>query len=164
MLDRASALPVRIEALQDLLARVAVEVDLPVPRLEPLGALESREPLPSVRFAPPDWETLWRNLFANAMAAGRSRVPRPVRLGLSAEPRRDSATGESRLVLVLADDLPGALSAEELRSRPAERGWGVIAEILRRNDAAFEVTPPPARGFTKGIGLDLPAIESGSVR
>ncbi len=160
MLDRASALPVRIEALQDLLARVAVEVDMPVPRLEPLGALESREPLPSVRFAPLDWETLWRNLFANAMAAGRSRVPRAVRLGLSAEPRRDSATGESRLVLVLADDLPGALSAEELRSRPAERGWGVIAEILRRNDAAFDVTPPPARGFTKGIGLDLPAIES----
>jgi len=160
MLDRASALPVRIEALQDLLARVAVEVDLPVPRLEPLGGLESREPLPSVRFAPLDWETLWRNLFANAMTAGRSRVPEPVRLGLSAEPRRDGATGESRLLLVLADDLPGQLSAEELRSRPAERGWGVIAEILRRNDAAFDVTPPPARGFTKGIGLDFPAIES----
>ncbi len=160
LLDRASALPVRIDALQELLARVAVEVDLPAPRLEPLGGLAAGERLPSVRFAPLDWETLWRNLFANAMAAGRARVPKPVRLGLSAETRRDGATGEPRLVLVLADDLPGALSAEELRSRPAERGWGVIAEILRNNDAAFDVTPPPARGFTKGIGLDLPAIES----
>jgi predicted Zn-dependent protease len=159
MLDRASALPVRLEALQELLARVAVEVDLPAPRLEPLGALAAGESLPSVRFAPLDWETLWRNLFANAMAAGRARVPNAVRLGLSAETRRDGATGEARLVLVLADDLPGTLSAEELRNRPAERGWGVIAEILRRNDGAFDVTPPPARGFTKGIGLDLPAIE-----
>jgi cytochrome c-type biogenesis protein CcmH/NrfG len=161
MLDRASALPVRVEALQELLARVAVELDLPVPRLEPLGAF-AREPVeapPSVRFAPLDWETLWRNLFANALAAGRPRVPRAVRLGLSAGTRRDDATGEARLVLILADDLPGTLSAEQLRTRPAERGWGVIAEILRRNEGTFDITPPPARGFTKGIGLDLPAIE-----
>ena len=161
MLDRASALPVRLDALQELLARVAVEADLPKPRLEPLGALADMpgEPLPSVRFAPLDWETLWRNLFANALAAGRARVPRAVRLGLSAETRRDGATGEARLVLVLADDLPGTLSADELRNRPAERGWGVITEILRRNDGAFDVTPPPARGFTKGIGRDRPVIE-----
>jgi predicted Zn-dependent protease len=161
MLDRVSALPVRLDSLQELLARVAVEVDLPAPRLEPLGALAdaAADPIPSVRFAPLDWETLWRNLFANAMAAGRSRVPRAVRLGLSAESRRDDATGEARLVLILADDLPATLSVEELRNRPAERGWGVIAEILRRNDGTFDVTPPPARGFTKGIGLDLPAIE-----
>ncbi len=158
MLDRASALPVRVDALQELLSRVAVEVDLPAPRLEPLGGLADDARLPSVRFVPLDWETLWRNLFTNAMAAGRSRVPNPVRLGLSAETRRDAATGEARLFLVLADDLP-AVSAEELRSRPAERGWGVIAEILRRHDAAFDVVPSPARGFTKGIALDLPAIE-----
>ena len=161
MLDRASALPVRVEALQELLARVAVELDRPVPRLEPLGAFApaSAEPPPSVRFAPLDWETLWRNLFANALAGGRARGPRAVRLGLSAGSRRDGATGEARLVLILADDLPGMLSAEELRNRPAERGWGVIAEILRRNDGTFDITPPPARGFTKGIGLDLPAID-----
>ena len=37
----------------------------------------------------------------------------------------------------------------------------MIAEILRRNDAAFDVTPPPARGYTKGIGLDLSAVDDG---
>ena len=152
MLDRASALPVRIDALQELLARVAVEVDLPAPRLEPLGGLAADDArLPSVRFAPLDWETLWRNLFANAMAAGRSRVPKPVRLGLSAETRRDGGDRGSRAsLLVLADDLPGSLSAEELRSRPAERGWGVIAEILRRNDAAFDVDASARARFHEG--------------
>ena len=143
-------------------SRVAAEAALPGPRLEPLGALAAEGRFPSVRVAPLDWETLWRNLFANAIAAGRSRVPDPVRLGLRAEERRDGATGELRLRVVLADDLPGALSAEELRSRPAERGWGVIADILRRNDSAFEVVPAPAPGFSKGIALDLPAIEGTS--
>jgi Tfp pilus assembly protein PilF len=161
MLDRASALPVRIEALQELLARVAAEAALPAPRLEPLGA-DGRLPSVRIRFAPLDWETLWRNLFANAIAAGRSRVPEPVRLGVSAQLLRDAATGEARLHMVLADDLPGALSAEELRARPSERGWGVIADLLRRNDSAFDVTPSPGRGFTKGIALDFPAIESAS--
>ena len=151
----------RIEALQELLSRVAVDAALPVPRLEPLGALADGGRLPAVRFAPLDWETLWRNLFANAVSAGRARVPTPVRLGLSAEARRDGVTGEARLRLILADDLPGSLTADALRARPAERGWGVIAEILRRNDAAFDVTPPPARGYTKGIGLDLSAIDDG---
>ena len=135
---------------------------MPAPRLEPLGGAADGGALPSVRFAPLDWETLWRNLFSNAIAAGRSRVPNPVRLGLSAEAHRDAATGEARLRLVLADDLPETLSADELRTRPAERGWGVIVEILRRNDAGFEVTSPPARGFTKGIAIDLSAIEGGA--
>ena len=162
MLDRASALPVRLDTLQVLLSRVAAEAALPGPRLEPIGALAEEGRLPSVRVAPLDWETLWRNLFANAIAAGRSRVPDPVRLGLRAEERRDTATGELRLRVVLADDLPGALTTEELRSRPAERGWGVIADLLRRNDAAFEVVPAPAPGFSKGIALDLPAIEGTS--
>jgi len=87
-------------------------------------------------------------------------VPDPVRLGLRIEERRDSATGELRLSVMLAADLPGALTMDELRSRPAERGWGVIAELLRRNDAAFEVVVAPAPGFAKGIALDLPAIEA----
>ncbi len=164
ILDRASALPVRIEALQELLARVAAEAALPAPKLEPIGALAGGASLPSVRirFAPLDWETLWRNLFANAIAAGRARVPEPVRLGLSVELIRDAATGEARLHMMLADDLPGALSSDALRARPAERGWGVIADLLRRNDSAFAVTEAPARGFTKGIALDFPAIESSS--
>ncbi len=160
MLDRAAAMPVRLDALQALLSRVAAEAALPRPRLEPIGALVEAGRLPNVRVAPLDWETLWRNLFANAIAGGRGRVPDPVRLGLWAEERRDAATGELRLRMVLADDLPGVLTTEELRSRPAERGWGVIADLLRRNDAAFEIAPAPAAGYTKGIALDLPAIEA----
>ena len=32
------------------------------------------------------------------------------------------------------------------------------------HDLLPDVTPPPARGFTKGIALDLPAMEKDSVR
>jgi tetratricopeptide (TPR) repeat protein len=163
VLDRASALPVRVDALQELLARVARETGVSVPKLERLGAMGDGEGLPSVRFAPLDWETLWRNLFSNALAAGRARPggAATVRLGVSAERRRDEATGESRLRLILADDLP-EISPDALRARPSERGWGVIGDILRRNDATFDVVPEPARGFRKGIGLDLSAIEGPS--
>ncbi|HEY3204654.1 MAG TPA: hypothetical protein VGL03_13465 [Thermoanaerobaculia bacterium] len=160
-LDRASALPVRVEALRALLARVAEEEGMKAPTLEPVGVLALHETLPPVRIPAIDWETIWRNLFGNALAGGRARGD-SVRLGLLAQRRRDPITGEARLRIVLADDLASTLSPAQIRSRPADRGWGVIVELLRRNDGAFDVTAPPAPGFTKGIALDLPALEEPS--
>ncbi len=144
--DRASALPVRLDALQALLARMAVEADCDAPEFETAG-----ENLPPVRISSADWETLWRNLFANALSAGR--------LALRAEERRDPITGEAYLRLVLADDLPGALTIEEIRERPSDRGLGVVAEILRRNEGAIDVVRGPSPEFTKGIAVDLPTVE-----
>jgi hypothetical protein len=137
---------------------VAAEQRVQAPDLEPLGALPQEEKLPSVRIAPLDWETIWRNLFGNAVAAGRQSAA-PLRLGLSAERRRDPVTGAARLRVVLADNLPGRLTAEEIRGRSAERGWGVVTELLRKNDGSIDVVLEPATGFTKGIALELAAAE-----
>jgi hypothetical protein len=109
------------------------------------------ENLPSVRISASDWETLWRNLFANVLSASR--------LALAAAERRDPITGEASLRLVLADDLPGALTLEEIRTRPSDRGLGVVVEILRRNEGAIEVVPAPSAEFTKGIAVELPTVE-----
>jgi tetratricopeptide (TPR) repeat protein len=157
-LDRAAALPVRVDALQALLTRVADEKRLEDPGLEPLGALAAAERLPSVRMAALDWETVWRNLFANVLEAGRASRKGRIRLALAAEKRRDPVTGEARLRVILADDLPG-LTTVEIRGRAAERGFGVVSELLRRNGGSVEVTAAPADGLTKGVALDLPAVE-----
>ncbi|MGE5414861.1 MAG: hypothetical protein ACM3NW_11835, partial [Syntrophomonadaceae bacterium] len=149
-IDRAASLPVRLDALEALLSRVAEESDTAAPPLDLLVG-PAREGLPPVRLSASDWETLWRNLFGNALEAGR--------LGLSAVPRRDAATGEPRLRLVLFDDLPAPLTAEEIEARPPDRGLGIVAEILRRNDGSVHVVAPEAAGFTKGIGIELPAVE-----
>jgi hypothetical protein len=60
--------------------------------------------------------------------------------------------------VILADDLPG-LTTVEIRGRAAERGFGVVSELLRRNGGSVEVTAAPADGLTKGVALDLPAVE-----
>ncbi|MFY9552956.1 MAG: hypothetical protein WAU32_17565, partial [Thermoanaerobaculia bacterium] len=161
-LDRAVALPVRADALRALLTRVATEIGVVTPELETIGGVGVDSPLPRIRMPAADWETLWRNLFSNALAPKDEPPGRPVRLGLSAQKRRDPATGEPRLRIVLADDLPGALSAEQLRARSPDRGWGVIGELLRKNGGAFEISPAPRGGFTKAIVLDLPVLEEPS--
>lgn len=158
-LDRVAALPVRADALRALLAHVADEIGVPRPELETIGGVGVDSPLPPVRMPAADWETLWRNLFSNALAPKDEPAGRPVRLGLSAQKRRDPVTGEPRLRVVLADDLPGALSAEQLRAQSLDRGWGIIGELLRKNDGAFEISPVPRGGFTKAVVLDLPALE-----
>jgi signal transduction histidine kinase len=101
-----------------------------------------------------DWETIWRNLFANALDAGPD-----VRLGVFAELARDAVTGTPVARFVLADDLPGALTSEMIRGRAADRGWGVVADLVRRHEGSVEVVSPPAGGYRKGIRIDLPALE-----
>ncbi len=157
--ERVAVLPVRADALRALLARVASESDAPAPELEAIGELVEEERLPGVRISALDWETIWRNLFGNAVEAGLRQGAAPVRLGLSAEKRRDPVTGEARLRLVLADDLPGEIDPAEIRARGAERGLGVVVELLRKSDGSIDVVPAPARGFTKGIAVDLPSVE-----
>jgi cytochrome c-type biogenesis protein CcmH/NrfG len=150
-IGRAAALPVRLDALRALLAHVAAESDREAPPLEVVGGPDRDDGLPAVRLSAADWETLWRNLFGNALAAGR--------LGISASGRRDAITGEARLHVVLFDDVPGTPTRSDLRDRPPDRGLGVVAEILRRNDGSIEVVEPDAPGFTKGIRVDLPTVE-----
>jgi cytochrome c-type biogenesis protein CcmH/NrfG len=155
--ERAAVLPVRADALRALLAGVAEERDTPAPVLELIGGI-AEGALPGVRISALDWETVWRNLFGNALEEARRRGGE-IRLGLCAERRRDPVTGEARLRLVLADDLEGGIDSARIRGRDAERGLGVVVELLRRSDGSVEVVPAPQSGFTKGIAVDLPASE-----
>ena len=104
-----------------------------------------------------DWETIWRNLFGNAIAAAQSDG-RHAQLGLGIERRRDPVTGEAIARLSLADDVPGTVTAEMIRGRAVDRGWGIIADLVRRNGGSVDVavTSPPWR---KAIVLEFPAAE-----
>ena len=160
VLDETSALPVHAGALQALLRQVAAEKHLEAPALETVGEAAPETSKLSVRVAPNDWETIWRNLFGNALAAGQERGVAAVRLGLAIESRRDPVTQERRLRVCLADNLPGALTTEMIRGRAADRGWGVVADLVRRHDGSVDVGPPPdsSAGFVKSIVLEFPAL------
>jgi hypothetical protein len=46
-----------------------------------------------------------------------------------------------------------------IRGRGADRGWGLVADLVRRHEGAADVGPAPATGYRKGIVLELPALE-----
>jgi tetratricopeptide (TPR) repeat protein len=161
VLDRGSATRARLADLREMLARVGAEkgFDSPVD-LEAFGAFGGNGPASvAVRVDPADWETIWRNLFENALEAVGNVPPVEVRFGVSAEILRDPVTGTPTARFVLADNLPGALSVETIRGRAADRGWGVIGDLVRRHDGVVEVAPLPAAGYRKGIVVELPALE-----
>ena len=72
----------------------------------------------------------------------------------------EKATGLSLVRLVLFDADPRLLTSEMIRGRAAERGLGVVADIVRRHEGLVDVVPPPSDGsYTKGILVELPAVE-----
>ena len=150
LLDEASSTLVRAEDLRSILEDVGAE--------KASGGSPSFEwsgpDVVAVRIDRADWETIWRNLFANALEAGPEG-----RLGVFAELARDAVTGTPVARFVLADDVAGALTSDMIRGRAADRGWGVVADLVRRHDGVVEVVPPPAGGYRKGIRIDLPALE-----
>jgi Tfp pilus assembly protein PilF len=161
LLDDAASTRVELAALEALLAEAsrARGVVERVP-LVALGLLAGGSAMPRVRVERGAWETIWRNLFANALAAG---VPgRPPSLAVAASEVRDPVTGQRILRLVLADDVARPLTTEMIRGRAAERGLGIVADLVRLHEGTVEVGPPPAPGFVKGIVLELPALEEGA--
>src|ERR1019366_5974811 len=103
-----------------------------------------------VRVPEGDWTTLWRNLFANAL-----QTPR---LALLAEERRDPVTGQGLARFVLFGRGPRPLTAEMIRGRAAERGLGIVADLVRRWDGLVDVTPGTGE-FTKGVAGEFAAVE-----
>ena len=156
LLDEAASTRVSLSVLQDVLGAVCAEKGVGPP-----PALEWRGPEIIVRVDRADWETIWRNLFANAIDAAEGLPVSDVRLGVFAELRRDPVTGAPIARMVLADDVPRSLTAEMIRGRGADRGWGVVADLLRRHDGSADVGPPPTAGYVKGIVIEAPALEPG---
>jgi hypothetical protein len=150
LLDEACSTPARESDLRSIIERVGADRALAG---SPSFEWNGPEAL-TVRVDRSDWDTIWRNLFANALDAGAE-----VRLGVFAELMRDPVTGTPVARFVLADDLPGALTSEMIRGRAADRGWGVVADLVRQHEGVVDVVPPPAPGYRKGIRIDLPALE-----
>jgi tetratricopeptide (TPR) repeat protein len=149
-LDDASSTIVRRSDLQGILEAICAEKGL-----DPCPALEWQGPELAVRIHRADWETIWRNLFGNALDASS----REVRLGVFSELRRDAVTGAPVARIVLADDAARPLTSDMIRGRGADRGWGIVADLLRRSDGSADVSPAPAAGFAKGVVLEVPAVE-----
>ena len=61
-----------------------------------------------------------------------------------------------------ADNVPQTLTAEMIRGRAAERGLGVVADLVRRHEGFVDVGPPPEGASTlrKGIVLEFSALEA----
>jgi len=152
LLDAAGSTEVSFETLSGLLASVARERNAEAPCLEPAGLFaEGGGPL-RVKVPAAEWETIFRNLFANALASPR--------LGLFAERRRDPVTGQAQGRFVLYDADPRPITAEMIRGRAAERGLGVVADVVRRWDAVDVV--PGAPGYVKGVSVEFAIVEDAS--
>jgi tetratricopeptide (TPR) repeat protein len=156
LVDQASSTRVNLSALQDVLGAVCAEKGIGPPPI-----LEWHGPEIAVRVDRADLETIWRNLFANAIDAAEGLPVSDVRLGVFAELRRDPVTGAPVARVVLADNVPRPLTADMIRGRGADRGWGVVADLLRRHDGSADVSAPPAAGYVKGIVIEVPAVETG---
>ncbi len=151
-LDAAGSTEVRFERLASLLTSVAREKEAAAPLLAGLGLFAAAGDGKRMRVRVPegDWITLWRNLFANALQAPR--------LALLAEERRDPVTGQALARFVLFDVDPRLLTAEMIRGRAAERGLGVVADLVRKWDGLVDVTPGTGE-FTKGVAVEFAAVE-----
>ncbi|MGA7990366.1 MAG: hypothetical protein WCC53_02935, partial [Thermoanaerobaculia bacterium] len=150
LLDDAGSTEVSYGTLHALLASVCREKGIAAPRLDPAGLFADGATPPRVRLPTAEWETLFRNLFANALASPR--------LALLAEERRDPVTGQAQARFVLFDADPRPLTAEMIRGRAAERGLGVVADVMRLWDGAVDVVPGTP-GFTKGVSVEFPVVE-----
>ncbi len=150
LVDAAGSTEASWEGLSALLASVARERKAPLPELAPAGLFACGAPPLRVKLPGAEWETLFRNLFANALGSPR--------LSLLAEAGRDPVTGQAQGRFVLYDADPRPLTAEMIRGRAAERGLGVVADVVRRWDGAVDVVPGTP-GWTKGVAVEFAVVE-----
>ena len=159
MLDSVATVVVRAQDLCDVLERVAKERSVKAPAIAISGLPGPGQPPWRARMAAADWETVWRNVFANTLAA-LTGVP-DARIGLFGEVVRDRATGEPSLRFALADNAPGKLTTEMIRERSAERGWGVVAELLHSHGGRIAVAQSVDPRYSKRIVIELGAAPTG---
>jgi len=79
------------------------------------------------------------------------------RVGLFGEVVRDRVTGEPSLRFAIADNAPGRLTTEMIRERSADRGWGVVAELLQSHGGRIAVSPSVDPRYAKRIVIELAA-------
>lgn len=157
LLDAAGSVRPDAERLARFFDDEAVTLGLAVPPLDRRGALASGGSLPRVRIDAGDWATIWRNLFSNALRHGAASGS-PLASAIAANRTRDVVTGEARVRFELFDSIPAPLTREVMRTRPKDRGLGVVASLVARHEGLLDVREADAP-FTKAIVLELPAVE-----
>lgn len=160
LLDEATSARVTWREMLGLFETAAAGYHLPSPALTPLGLFAREDAVLRPRVLRHDWDTIWRNLFVNALGAGRETLSgRTIELALGAESLSDPVTGQALVRFLLADNIPRPLTAEMIRGRAAERGLGVVADLVRRHDGFVDVAEPPEGSWVKAIVVELPAVE-----
>ena len=159
-LDAVATTAVSAEALRRLLESVAAEKRLPAPAMPVKGLPEGAAPPWRVRVPPNDWETIWRNIFANTLTALRAARGTEPRLALFVAVARDSVTAEAVVRFAFADNAPGVLTTEMIQGRAADRGWGVVAELIRAHRGSIVVASSVDRQYTKRVLIELSVAET----
>jgi tetratricopeptide (TPR) repeat protein len=142
---------VSLEDLVGLLRSAAEERHLAAPPLSSRGFPEEGHPAWVVRLPPPDWERLWRTIFGATLSAH----PAP-KLALSGALVRDANTHAASVRFALADNAPGALTTEMIRSRSAGKDWATVEEIVRAHGGSIAVAPSIDRQFIRRLLIELP--------
>jgi tetratricopeptide (TPR) repeat protein len=150
---------VAADELRRILERIGSETQLPGPALATKGFPEEGKPPWTVRISPHDWETAWRAVFANTLAALRAVRGVAPRLTLFGSLVRDSKIPGLAVRFALADNAPGALTTEMIHGSGTSREWSVVDELIRANGGSIAVAPSIDRQYTKRLILELPADE-----
>src|SRR5205085_10669926 len=94
LVDDAASTSVDLAALKTLLSEASRARGVSDVPLLALGLLANGGRAGRVRVERGAWETIWRNLFANALEAGGGSAGRLPRLAISAADARDPITGQ----------------------------------------------------------------------
>ena len=151
----------RVDAgqLLRILERVAAESHVQTPPFVTKGFPEVEKPPWYVRIPPPEWETIWRAVFANTLSAMRAaRVASP-RLALFGSVVRDSKVAGVAVRLALADNAPGTLTTESIHAGSPGNEWAVVDRLIRVHGGSIAVSPSIDRHFTKRLLIELPSAE-----
>jgi tetratricopeptide (TPR) repeat protein len=153
---------VRVEDFSRFLQSAASERQLTAPPLSTRGFPAEGQPW-TVRVPPPDWEAIWRTVFASTLAATRSGHVAAPRLALFASLVRDAnasagASGSGASVrFALADNGPGVLTTEMIRAHSAGRDWATVEDAIRAHKGSIAVAQSIDKQFTKRLLIELPA-------
>ncbi|MEP6994036.1 MAG: hypothetical protein ABI968_05890, partial [Acidobacteriota bacterium] len=160
ILDALATTTVSAESLGALVENVASERKLPAPALATKGLPEPGAPAWRVRIPLGDWETIWRNIFANTLVALKDTRGAAPRLTLFGSLVRDAVTAEPVVRFALADNAPGALTTQMIQGRGAERGWGVVSELVRAYGGTIAVAPSIDPQYTKRVIIEFGVIKT----
>lgn len=148
---------VDVEDLSRLLQSAAEERQMAAPPLSTRGFPADGQAAWTIRVPRPDWERLWRTVFAATLSAMRASPVGAPRLAVFGSLVREASFPASSVRFALADNAPGTLTTEMIRARAAGTDWAAVEELVRAYKGSIAVAPSIDRQFTKRVLIELPA-------